>query len=53
MYRDSLAQLRKQRAAEEAELERILQQEKNKIEAERKESMMRLKAARHKLEDVS
>jgi hypothetical protein len=53
LYRDDLAQLRKQKAAEEAELDRILQQEKNKIEAEREERIMRLTAARQRLKDVS
>ncbi|XP_033607029.1 cilia- and flagella-associated protein 53 isoform X2 [Cryptotermes secundus] len=51
LYRDSVAQLRRQRAAEEAELEKILQQERNKIEAERKEKLARLEAARQKLKD--
>jgi hypothetical protein len=53
LYRDSVAQLRRQRAAEEAELEKILQQERNKMEAERKERLVRLEAARQKLQDVS
>ena len=53
MYCNSLEELRKRRAAEEAELEKILQQERNRIEEERKERMARLKAARQKLEEVS
>jgi hypothetical protein len=53
LFRDSVAQLRRQRAAEEAELEKILQEERNKIEAERKEKLARLEAARQKLKDVS
>jgi hypothetical protein len=53
MYCDSLEQLRKRRAREEAELEKILQQERNRIEEERKERMVKLKAARQKLKEVS
>jgi hypothetical protein len=53
LYRDSVAQLRRQRAAEEAELEKILQHERNKMEAERKERLVKLEAARQKLKDVS
>jgi hypothetical protein len=53
MYCNSLEELRKRRATEEAELEKILQQERNRIEEERKERMARLKAARQKLEEVS
>lgn len=53
MYRESLAKLQQQRDTEEAELERILQHEKNKIEAHREEKMIRLKEARKKLKDVS
>jgi hypothetical protein len=53
LYRYSVAELRRQRAAEEAELEKILQQERDKIEAERKEKLVRLEAARQKLKDVS
>jgi len=53
MYLDNVAELRKQRDAEEAEAEKMLEEEKNKIEAERKERMDRLREARQKLEDVS
>jgi hypothetical protein len=53
LYRDSVAELRRQRAAEEEELEKILQQERNKIEAERKEKLLRLEASRQKLKNVS
>jgi len=53
MYCDSLEELRKRRATEEAELEKILQQERNRIEEERKERLEKLKAARQKLEEVS
>jgi hypothetical protein len=53
MYCDSLEELRKRKANEEAELEKILQQEKNRIEEERKERMEKLKAARQKLKEVS
>ncbi|XP_021916374.1 cilia- and flagella-associated protein 53-like [Zootermopsis nevadensis] len=51
LYRESLAKLQQQRDTEEAELERILQHEKNKIEAHREEKMIRLKEARKKLKD--
>jgi hypothetical protein len=53
MYCDSLEELRKRRETEEAELERILQQERNRIEEERKERLEKLKAAHHKLKEVS
>jgi hypothetical protein len=53
MYCDSLEELRKRRATEEAELEKILQQERNRIEEERKERLEKLKAARQKLKEVS
>jgi hypothetical protein len=53
LYRASVSELKRQRAAEEAELEKILQQERNKIEAERTERLKRLEAARQKLKHVS
>jgi hypothetical protein len=53
MYCDSLEEIRKRRATEEAELEKILQQERNRIEEERKERLEKLKAARQKLKEVS
>jgi hypothetical protein len=53
MYCDSLEELRKRRATEEAEFEKILQQERNRIEEDRKERMAKLKAARQKLHEVS
>jgi hypothetical protein len=53
MYCDSLEEIRKRRASEEAELEKILQKERNRIEEERKERMEKLKAACEKLKEVS
>jgi hypothetical protein len=53
MYCDSLEEIGKRRAREEAELEKILQQERNRIEDEKKERMEKLKAAREKLKEVS
>jgi hypothetical protein len=53
LYRGGLAELQRQRKEEEAELERILQQERNKMEAERKGRLERLEKARQKLMDVS
>ena len=53
LYRDNLAELRKKREAQEQELEKILQEEKAKVDAERKERAMKLKAAREKLKNVS
>ncbi|XP_069673474.1 cilia- and flagella-associated protein 53-like isoform X2 [Periplaneta americana] len=51
LYRDNLAELRRRRAQEEAELEKMLQQERDKVETQRKERAMKLKAARQKLKD--
>jgi hypothetical protein len=53
LCREGLADLRQLRAAEEAELEKVLQQQKNKIEAQRSERVIRLEAARQRLKDVS
>jgi hypothetical protein len=53
LYLNSVAELRRQKAAEEAELEKILRQERNKIEAERKGRLARLEEARLKLKNVS
>jgi hypothetical protein len=53
LYLHSVAELQSQKIAEETEVDKILQQERNQIEAERKEGLARLDAARKKLKDVS
>jgi hypothetical protein len=53
LYLHSVAELQSQKIAEETELDKILQQERNQIEAEREEGLTRLEAARKKLKDVS
>jgi hypothetical protein len=53
LYLNSVAELRRRKAAEEVELEKILRQERNKIEAERTERLAGLEEARLKLRNVS